>query len=53
MTPAIAGFAFLLLTTPLSEAPTPIVARNCRGAEDRWGSFSGTLTRQSGQSSLQ
>jgi predicted nucleic acid-binding Zn-ribbon protein len=49
MKPAIAGFAFLMFTKPLPQPATMIVARDCWGAEDRSGSFSGTMSTSGGK----
>src|ERR1044072_9599345 len=48
MKPAIAGFTVLMLTQPRRDPPMPIVARYCWGAEDRSGSFSGTISTSGG-----
>lgn len=49
MKPPVAGFAFLTFTTSHPERSTPPVAPECWGAEDRSGSFSGTLSMSGGR----
>ena len=48
MKPSILGFLLLTFTTPHPEAPLPVVAPECWGAEDRSGSFSGTISTNGG-----
>ena len=49
MKPSIVGFAFLTFMMPHPEPSTQAVAPECWGAEDRSGSFSGTMSTSGGR----
>ena len=49
MKPSIVGFAFLTFMMPHPEPSTQAVAPECWGAEDRSGSFGGTMSTSGGR----